>query len=346
MKESVYSLCSDPWRGWRQQRWRKQGGEAVLRYDIAIVGTGPAGISAALTAKSRNKSILLIGSEKGSEKIAKTHMIVNYPGLPDVTGPELNRRLLDQVKAAGIPITEKRVAGIYAMGDYFSLQADQDFLEARSVILTTGTSFGKPLPGENENLGRGVSYCATCDAPLYKGKEVIVVGWNPKEESEAAFLSETCSKVTYLPMYRSEVSLPESVHLLWAKPVSVGKADRRMRLQLTDSPYRPEGASLRAGEGSRLQAGALPDHLEADCIFLLRESVAPDKLVPGLELSGSHVKVDRSMATNLPGLFAAGDLTGLPYQIAKAAGEGNVAAISAAAYLDQNVRKQRMLEST
>ena len=150
-----------------------------MRYDIAIVGTGPAGISAALTAKSRNKSILLIGSEKGSEKIAKTHMIVNYPGLPDVTGPELNRRLLDQVKAAGIPITEKRVAGIYAMGDYFSLQADQDFLEASSVILTTGTSFGKPLPGENENLGRGVSYCATCDAPLYKGKEVIVVGWNP-----------------------------------------------------------------------------------------------------------------------------------------------------------------------
>ena len=339
MNESVYSLCSGPWRGWRQRGGQKQGGEAVLRYDIAIVGTGPAGISAALTAKSRNKSILLIGSEKGSEKIAKTHMIVNYPGLPDVTGPELNRRLLDQVKAAGIPITEKRVAGIYAMGDCFSLQADQDFLEASSVILTTGTSFGKPLPGENENLGRGVSYCATCDAPLYKGKEVIVVGWNPKEESEAAFLSETCSKVTYLPMYRSKVSLPESVHLLWAKPVSVGKADRRMRLQLTDSPYRPEGASLRAEEGSRLQDGALPDHLEADCIFLLRESVAPDKLVPGLELSGSHVKVDRSMATNLPGLFAAGDLTGLPYQIAKAAGEGNVAAISAAAYLDQNVRK-------
>ena len=109
-----------------------------MRYDIAIVGTGPAGISAALTAKSRNKRILLIGNAKGSEKIGKTHMIVNYPGVPEVTGPELNRRLLDQVKAAGIPITEKRVAGIYAMGDYFSLQADQDFLEASSVILTTG----------------------------------------------------------------------------------------------------------------------------------------------------------------------------------------------------------------
>ena len=116
-----------------------------MRYDIAIVGTGPAGISAALTAKSRNKRILLIGNAKGSEKIGKTHMIVNYPGVPEVTGPELNRRLLDQVKAAGIPITEKRVAGIYAMGDYFSLQADQDFLEASSVILTTGTSTRRQL---------------------------------------------------------------------------------------------------------------------------------------------------------------------------------------------------------
>jgi thioredoxin reductase (NADPH) len=113
-----------------------------------------------------------------------------------------------------------------------------------------------------------------------------------------------------------------------------------MRLQIAESPYRPEGALLRGGEGGTLQDGELPDHLEADCIFLLRESVAPDKLVPGLELSGSHVKVDRSMATNLPGLFAAGDLTGLPYQIAKAAGEGNIAAISAAAYLDQSSRQQ------
>ena len=141
-------------------------------------------------------------------------------------------------------------------------------------------------------------------------------------------------------VYRSEVSLPEAVRVLWAKPVSVEKAGRRMRLQIADAPCRPEGVPLGACEGSMLQDGELPDHLEADCIFLLRESVAPDKLVPGLELSGSHVKVDRSMATNLPGLFAAGDLTGLPYQIAKAAGEGNVAAISAAAYLDQNARKQ------
>lgn len=299
-----------------------------MRYDIAIIGTGPAGVSAALTARNRNKNFILIGSRDGSDKIRKSHMIANYPGLPNASGAALNQAFLDQLKDAGIGITDKRVVSIYAMGDYFTIQADQDFFEASTVILTTGTSFGKPLPGENENLGRGVSYCATCDAPLYRGKEVIVVGWNQGEEAEASFLSETCSKVTYIPVYKGEVRLADSIQVLSGKPVSIEKADGRMRLNLGQIAKSPDTHSVASAE-----AGSL-DHVDASCIFLLRESVAPDKLVPGLELDGSHVRVDRSMATNLPGLFAAGDLTGLPYQISKAAGEGNIAAISAARYLD------------
>lgn len=296
-----------------------------MRYDIAIIGTGPAGVSAALTAKSRNKNFILIGSRNGSEKIRKTHMIVNYPGLANISGDALNQAMLDQLKDAGIKITEKRVANVYSMGDFFTLQVDQDFIEASTVILATGTSFGKPLPGENENLGRGVSYCATCDAPLYKGKETVVVGSSPKEEAEAAFLSETCSKVTYIPTYKGEVNLPEKVKVLPGRPESVEKADGEMRLNLKPAP------------GSEEAEG--PDHVDGACIFLLRDSVAPDKLVPGLELDGNHVGADRTMATNLSGLFVAGDLSGLPYQIAKAAGEGNIAAVSAARYLDQKGRE-------
>lgn len=294
-----------------------------MRYDIAIIGTGPAGVSAALTARSRNKNLILIGSESGSDKIRKTHGIVNYPGLANVSGADLNQAFLDQLKGAGIAVTPGRVAGVYSMGDYFSLQVGQDFIEASTVILTTGTSFGKPLPGEDENLGRGVSYCATCDAPLYRGREALVVGWSEKEEDEAAFLSETCSKVTYIPMYKGDVKLPETVSVVYGKPVSVERSEGKMRLNLA------------AGED-----GASAAYLDADCIFLLRDSVAPDKLVPGLELDGNHVKVDRKMASSLPGLFAAGDLTGLPYQIAKAAGEGNIAAISAAQYLDKKAREK------
>lgn len=341
-----------------------------MRYDIAIIGTGPAGVSAALTAKNRNKNIILLGSRGGSDKICKTHRIVNYPGLANISGEDLNQAFLDQLKEAGIGITDKRVAGVYAMGDYFTLQAGADYVEADTVILTTGVSFGRPLPGENENLGRGVSYCATCDAPLYKGKETIVVGWNPGEETEAAFLSETCSKVTYIPMYKGEVRLPDKVRVLSGKPVSIEKTDGKMRLNLaagaaaaiTDRQnptgaagtdrQNPAGAAEGSEDGPALRAEAAcavkesgdrpapgAEYIDAACIFLLRESVAPDKLVPGLELDGNHVKVDRNMATNLPGFFAAGDLTGLPYQISKAAGEGNIAALSAVRYLDRRPKE-------
>lgn len=290
------------------------------RYDIAIIGTGPAGVSAAITARARNKRILLLGSASISDKVSKAHVIRNYPGLPDIPGDELARRFLEHLRMMEIPITDKRVAMIYAMGDYYSLQIDQDFVEATAVILASGVSFGKPLPGEDENLGRGVSYCATCDAALYRGKEAVVVGWAPKEESDVRFLAEIAAKVTYIPVYKKAdaQAMPQelfpdrdNVEVKKASPVGIEKADGRMVLT-TD-------------EG----------RIETDGIFLLRESVSPGKLVPGLVLDGNHVKVDRSMASNLPGLFAAGDITGAPYQYVKAAGEGNIAALSAVSYLDR-----------
>ena len=114
----------------------------------------------------------------------------------------------------GISITEKRINAVYAMGDWFALQAGEEMLEASSVILATGVVQGKPLPGETELLGRGVSYCATCDAPLYRNKRVAAVGYSPREESEAAFLSEVCSEVLYFPMYKDEVSLPDAVRII------------------------------------------------------------------------------------------------------------------------------------
>ena len=286
------------------------------RYDIAIIGTGPAGISAAITAKVRNKKVLLIGSASVSDKVAKAHMIQNYPGLPEISGAELAAKLLDHLKIMEIPITDRKVNAVYAMGDFFSLQVDQEFWEASAVILAGGVSFGKPFPGEDENLGRGVSYCATCDAALYRGRSAVVVGYAPKEEDDASFLAEIAEKVYYLPVYKEEPHFSrDNIEIVHGAPVSIEKTENGMKLNMK--------------EGS----------ITADGIFLLRESVAPDKLVPGLALDGNHVKVDRRMAANLPGLFAAGDITGTPYQYIKAAGEGNVAALSAVSYLD-SLRKK------
>ena len=285
------------------------------RYDIAIIGTGPAGVSAALTAKNRNKSILLLGSRQMSEKVAKAHEIRNYPGLPFVKGEELAAAFRDQLDRMEIPVTETRIGAVYAMGDYFALQTGEEMLEAKTVILATGVVMAKTLPGEEELLGRGVSYCATCDAPLYRGRTAAVIGYSPREEAEAAFLAGVCSKVIYFPMYAESTELPQTVEVIREKPEGILKAETGLKVKTAESEY------------------------PADGVFVLREAVAPGQLVPGLETDGAHVKVNRKMETNLPGVFACGDLAGTPYQYVKAAGEGNIAAISAAAYIDKKAKE-------
>lgn len=290
------------------------------RYDIAIIGSGPAGLEAALTAKNRNKSIILFGSRTLSNKIQVIeHPITNYLGLKNVTGRQMADAFLDQIEDAGIAITELKVTAVYAMGDYFMIQLNNgELAEASAVILAAGVTAGRPYPGESEFLGRGVSYCATCDAPLYKGKNVIVIGGSKEEENESDFLGEVCAKVTYIPLYSGTPAFShDNIEVVREKPVEITGAMKATALKTEQST------------------------IPSDCIFILREAQFPSQLVPGLETDGAAVKVDRQMRTNIKGLYAAGDITGLPYQFAKSAGEGNIAAISAASDLDQKKREAK-----
>ena len=287
------------------------------RYDIAIIGTGPAGLSAAVTAKIRNKSVLLIGSKDLSPKVTKAHAIQNYLGLPNIPGADLGAAFQASLDAVGVTVTEDKITAAYNLGDYYGLQGAETIYEASTLILATGMIPGKLLPGEEALLGRGVSYCATCDAALYRGKTVAVIGSSPKEEHEAAFLSEIAACVNYFPMYKELESLPESVHVIREKPVEIRQENGLRQVVTAENQYGFDG------------------------VFILRDSISPGQLVPGLEIENNHVKVDRTMATNLPGCFACGDVVGLPYQYIKAAGEGNVAALSAAAYLDTKKREQQ-----
>ena len=280
------------------------------RYDIAIIGTGPAGLSAAITATIRNKKVLLLGSRDLSGKLSKAHEIQNYLGFPAVKGEDLAAAFQKHIAEMGISITEKRVSAVYAMGDYFALQAGEDMVEATAVILATGVVQGKPLPGEEELLGRGVSYCATCDAPLYRGKTAAVIGYSPREEAEAAFLSEVCTKVLYFPVYKEETDLPASVRVIREKVTGVENQDGKRLVRTDEGTYTVDG------------------------VFILREAVSPGQLVPGLPTEGPHVTVNRKMEAGIPGVFACGDIVGTPYQYIKSAGEGNVAALSAVSYLD------------
>lgn len=287
------------------------------RYDVAIIGTGPAGLSAAITLKIRNKSILLLGSKQLSTKVEKAHEINNYLGIPAVKGEDLANKFSEHLEQMGIDITEENITTVYGMGSYYSLLSKTNQMyEATAVVLATGVNFGKPYPGEEQFLGRGVSYCATCDAPLYKGKKVAIIGASPKEEAEADFMSEVAEKVYYIPLYKEEVKVSDSIEVIEDVPVSIEGKMKADKLALKEQ------------------------ELEVDGIFILRESVSPAQLVPGLKMDGNHIEVNRKMETNLKGCFACGDIVGAPYQYIKSAGEGNIAAITAAGYLDQLKRAE------
>ena len=280
------------------------------RYDIAIIGTGPAGLSAAITAKIRNKKILLIGNPNFSDKVQKAHQIQNYLGLPAISGKDLAKAFENHINSMDITITDGKVNAVYPMGSYFGLQVSQDIYEAETVIVATGIVTGKAFKGENELLGRGVSYCATCDAPLYRNKTVAVVGYSPKEELEAEFLAEVCEKVLYIPMYKEETKLSDKVTIIDEKPTAVIGENKVKSLQTEKNNYEVEG------------------------IFILRDSIPPSQLVSGLEIKDNHIVVNSQMETNIKGCFACGDIVGRPYQYIKAAGQGNIAGLSAVAYLD------------
>ncbi len=280
------------------------------RYDIAIVGSGPAGLSAALNAKIRNKSFIIFGSKNLSPKINKAPKINNYLGFPNSTGAKIGEAFKEHINAMGIEITEERVNNVYSMGDYFTLIVKDKMYEAKSLILATGVEFSRPLKGELEFLGKGVGYCATCDAPLYKGKTVVIVASNDEGEQEANYVSELAGKVYYIPLYKGEYQLNENIELVQERPIEIVGDDKVRKIVFKDS------------------------EIETDGVFLLKDAISPSQLVPGLEEVDGHIKCDRLMRTNITGCFAAGDCAGKPYQYIKSAGEGNIASLSAVAYLD------------
>lgn len=280
-------------------------------YDIGIIGSGPAALSAAVNARQRNKSVCVFGRSLDSSLLFAAEKVDNYLGMPDLSGEEMLNQFYSHAVKRGVEFKESRISQIMSMGDHFVINADNEFFEAKTLILAIGLNKSKGIAGEMEYLGKGVSYCATCDGMLYRNKRVVVVGENEEGEAEANFLADVCEKVIYLPLYQPVLNLKETVEVLSGKPKAV------------------------IGEGIRVTGIEVEgETVECDGIFFAKNSTPPESLLFGLHTDGKNIIVDRSMATNLPGVFAAGDCTGAPFQIAKAVGEGLVAALSAAAYID------------
>lgn len=281
-------------------------------YDCIIVGASVAGISAAINLKIRQKDFLLIGNKSFSSKVQKAELIRNFVGIPDISGKELSIALENHLNAMGITITEKRINSVLGTRKSYMLESGDEILESKTIILATGVEFTKKIPGEDELLGHGVSYCATCDGEFYRGKTIAVVGSSKDAEHELSYLAELAGKIYYVPLYVPDQSFKaaQNVEIILDKPEAV------LGMQSVEK-------LLLKSERELIVSG----------IFFLKDALAPSSLVHGLKDDGLHILVDRQMQTNLPGCFACGDCTGRPYQYMKAAGEGNIAAHSAVSYL-------------
>ena len=282
-----------------------------MPYDIAVVGGGPAGLSAAINARARGTSVVVVGNDYRESPLYRAERVDNYLGMPGMTGAQLLEAYRRHAESMEVDFRAGRVLNIMQLEGTCYLSIGSEMETAKAVVLATGVVRGKKLPGEVKYLGRGVSYCATCDGMLYRGKPVVVVGMAPDAPEEANFLQGIGCQVTYVSARAPEGLVPAIPYVKSGRLEIVGE----------------DGVTaLRVGD----------TELPAQCVFLLRSAMPPTDLLPDLALEeNGYITVNRQMGTNLPGIFAAGDCTGLPLQLSKATGEGLVAGQAAAEYVDQ-----------
>lgn len=282
--------------------------------DIIIIGAGPAGLSAAVAARRRGKSVRLISA--GEPLLARAERIDNYLGLPGKTGGEIMDVFREHAAAEGVTAERAFIQNILPVNGKIMVDISGEIAEARAVVLALGGARPKPVPGEEALLGRGVSYCATCDGMLYRGRKAVVAGARENVAEECNFLASVGVSVTYVGAKRP-AGLAETV------------------------AFEQGGVTGAIGADKLSEVAVGKKRLAADVLFLLRPSVEPARLAAGLEVREGFISVDRRMATNLPGIYAAGDCTGGPWQISKAVGEGLIAAESAAEDIEREEKNAK-----
>jgi len=299
-----------------------------LSADILIVGAGPAGLTAAIYAARSGKKTLVLEGERSASRLALGYDLENYPGFPSINSQEL--LLLFRKQAAGF-------GAEFVSGDTIALSlttspkyvsTSDAFIAAKAVILATGKPFAKErqIPGEARLLGYGVSYCAVCDGPLYKGRDVAAYGHSPEAVEDIWILEQTGVRVHWIP---GKVKEPAAFEEAFTKAEKLG------------IPIHGEAEIAEIAGDKNVERVILKDAaggerpLAVDAVFIFREvPTGPLFAKSGLALDHKQcLAVDRFQRTNLEGVFAAGDLTCGGLQVVSAAGEGCVAALQALAYL-------------
>ena len=280
-------------------------------YDVIVVGSGPAGISAAINVANRRRTVAVMGGQAPFGRISKAHSVPNYPGFTFASGEELAAAFMRHLEEFEVPLIREKASKIIRDEDGFVVFSEREVYSAGAVVLATGVYREAEIEGEEELVGQGVSYCVTCDGRLFAGRRAAFISYTPEGEEEASALAEDYGvEVTFVPLYQGAYRVPGGVRVLsGARPTRLARVDGHIRVSLPG------------------------EDLRVDAVFIYKNSVSPRTLLEGLASDGRHVTVGRHMETGVPGVFAAGDCTGEPYQIAKAVGEGQVAALHAVRFL-------------
>ena len=282
-------------------------------YDVTIIGAGPAGISASLYAKRANLNVLVL--YYGESNIEKAAKIENYYGFTDgISGVDLYNNGIEQAKKLGVEVKNLEVLGIDYMQDAFNIKTEKENFETKTVILATGNKKVRPnIKGIEEFEGKGISYCAICDAFFYRNKNVAVIGNGKFAVNEATELSNVVNKVTILTNGLDKIESDFEVNTNKISAIN-GKE------KVTDIEFE---------DGSKI---------EVDGVFIALGEAGASNFAKtlGILQEGDNIKTNEKMETNVPGIYACGNATGGLLQVCKAVYEGAEAGLSAVNFIRKN----------
>jgi thioredoxin reductase (NADPH) len=306
-------------------------------HDIIIIGSGPAGLTAGIYASRANLKTLMIASAFNPSLITTTDLVENYPGFPEgITGFEIIDKFTRQAKNFGMEMMEKDVTAITkkSVGEYdgWEVTAGDERFQAMALIIATGTEYAHlNVPGEEELTGRGVSYCATCDGPFYRDRNVAVVGGGDTAVQEALFLTRFAKTVTIIHrrdrlratgILQDRAFANDKIRFEWNAVVEEITGDTEVKSITLRDVRDPEKKKTIEAEGIFIFTGNIPN------TSFLGKVVEFDET--------GYIKVDDRMRTSTDGIFACGDcIKKLLRQVVTACGDGATAAFAAEHYINE-----------
>ena len=293
-------------------------------YDVAIIGSGPAGYSAGIYASRYQLKTIIFGKMIGGT-VSETHKICNYPGFPEISGLDLGTRMYEHAKGTGCEIKFESVTNIEKVDNHFKISTDlKEEYEAKAVLLTIGTERSKlTIPGEDDFLGKGLSYCATCDGNFYKDKTVGVIGGSSAATMASIMLSEVAKQVYIIyrgnelrgdPTWKAEALKKKNIDVIYNTIVTGLEGKDKLEGVKLSKPY--NNSNILSLDGLFVEIGSEPNKDLAQKI-----GIKTDKK--------GYIIVDQAQKTNIDGIWAAGDCTTNSNgfrQIATAISEGAIAA--------------------